>query len=114
MTEVDRSRKQPRLVSPSRTNLTTEPAPLSDDSDGSSLFHPRRRSSDELLEPGADGAGSSTYHSLVPPVVPRADDDESAASSPGPWRHAQHPPDRPIIIRQRSGTYSSSSPDEIS
>eukprot|EP00965_Chrysotila_dentata_P012173 399171-Pleurochrysis_carterae.AAC.1 len=90
--EVDGSRKQPRFASPPPTNLTPESDPLSDDSDGSSLFHPRRRSSDGLPEPGADGAGSSTYHSLLPPDVPDARD-ESAASSPDPWRHAQHPPD---------------------
>eukprot|EP00965_Chrysotila_dentata_P017409 578349-Pleurochrysis_carterae.AAC.1 len=41
--EVCRIQKQPRIASPALTNLTPEPDPLSDDSDGSSLFHPRRR-----------------------------------------------------------------------
>eukprot|EP00965_Chrysotila_dentata_P149942 4951904-Pleurochrysis_carterae.AAC.1 len=117
--EVGRIQKQPRLASSS--SRTPEPEPLSDGSDGSSLFHPRRKSSDELPEPGPDGAGSSAYHYLIPPDVPKADSDKSAASSPDPWRdataalsHAHRSPDRIIIIRQRSCMYSSSSPDEIS
>eukprot|EP00965_Chrysotila_dentata_P068118 2253282-Pleurochrysis_carterae.AAC.1 len=47
----------------------------SEDSDSSSLFHPSKRSSDELLEPGADGAGSSTYHALVPQEASESDED---------------------------------------
>eukprot|EP00965_Chrysotila_dentata_P157049 5188344-Pleurochrysis_carterae.AAC.1 len=44
--EVGRIQKQARLASSLATNLTPEPEPLSDDSDSSSLFHPRRRSSE--------------------------------------------------------------------
>eukprot|EP00965_Chrysotila_dentata_P147587 4872825-Pleurochrysis_carterae.AAC.1 len=41
--------------------------------------------SDELPEPGLDGADSSTYHStLIPPDVHEADGDESATCSHDP------------------------------
>eukprot|EP00965_Chrysotila_dentata_P151359 5002968-Pleurochrysis_carterae.AAC.1 len=109
--EVDGSRKQPRLALLSPTNLASDSNPPSDDSDESSLFPPRRRSSDEWPEPGADGTGSSTYHALIPPNVPNVDSDELAASSFDAWRRAQ----RPIIVQQRWRIDpSSSSPDEIS
>eukprot|EP00965_Chrysotila_dentata_P062298 2064319-Pleurochrysis_carterae.AAC.1 len=65
-------------------------------------------------EPGPDGEGSLAYHSLAPPDTPRADNDDLATSSPEPWRHAQHASGRTVILRQLSGTCSSSSPDEIS
>eukprot|EP00965_Chrysotila_dentata_P140622 4649344-Pleurochrysis_carterae.AAC.1 len=68
-------------------------------------------SSDELPEPGLDGAGSSAYHSLVPPDVHEADGNELATFSHDSWRY---PASRSIIIRPQWIASSSSSPDEIS
>eukprot|EP00965_Chrysotila_dentata_P112414 3716193-Pleurochrysis_carterae.AAC.1 len=67
--EVGRIPKHPRLLS----------AP-SEDSDDSPLFHPSERPSGELPEPGPSGAGSSVYHSLVPPGPPEPTEDEFHAA----------------------------------
>eukprot|EP00965_Chrysotila_dentata_P180144 5948477-Pleurochrysis_carterae.AAC.1 len=89
----------------------------SEDSDSSSLFHPSKRSSDELPEPGADGAGSSTYHALVPQEASESDED---GPGPRPSTFEQYfifnrDSERPMIIWPEWVTVRSpSSPDDIS
>eukprot|EP00965_Chrysotila_dentata_P079945 2636911-Pleurochrysis_carterae.AAC.1 len=127
---VERLRKQPRLASPPLSSPTPEPDSPFDDSNGSSLFHPRGRSSDGLPSPnpGADGAGSSAYHSAIPPIAYGADSNRSTTPSPDPWldpvgasandaaevlRFANRPPGRIYIVRPRSPSETLSSPDDV-
>eukprot|EP00965_Chrysotila_dentata_P179733 5934549-Pleurochrysis_carterae.AAC.1 len=124
------SRKQPRLASPPLSSLTPEPDSPFDDSNEPSLLHPGGRSFDGLSSPdsGADGAGSSAYHSAIPPIASGAGSDRSITPSPDPWldpvgaaahyaaeelRSVNRPPDRIYIVRPRSPSETSSSPDDV-